>query len=107
MLSGRDAQILFHPPDRPYEEIGMATAQGAQAATDATVYNEVRSQAAELGADAVIILGQERRGSFNALGFVNLQQNTQARGSVYDNAFGGTYSGNARTRASIHNSTSF
>jgi hypothetical protein len=36
-------------------------AQGAQLATDATVYNEVRSQAAKMGADAVIIAGQERR----------------------------------------------
>src|SRR5262249_9488945 len=63
-------QILFHPPDRPYEEIGMATAQGAQAATDATVYNEVRSQAAKLGADAVIIQGQERRAYANLPGIV-------------------------------------
>ena len=78
----------------------MATAQGAEAATDATVYNEVRSQAAKVGADAVIILGQERRGYFNAPGFVNLQQNTQARGSMYGNSFGGTYSGNARTQTS-------
>ena len=83
MLSGRDAQILFHPPDRPYEEIGMATAQGAQAATDdATIYSEVRSQAAKLGADAVIILGQEQRGYFNALGFVNLAKHAGSRISV-------------------------
>lgn len=75
-------QVLFARPNRPYIEIGMAMAQGAQLATDATAIEEVRSQAAKLGADAVIISGMERRTYFNAPGYVNTQQQTNVYGQV-------------------------
>jgi len=77
-----DVQILFTPPSQPFFEIGIATAQGAQLATDATVFEEVRSQAAKLGADAVIIAGQDRRAYATLPGFVNVSQNTTSQGST-------------------------
>lgn len=49
-------QILFQPPAWPYEQLGIVTSHGAQVASDATVYAELQSQAAKLGADAVLIV---------------------------------------------------
>jgi hypothetical protein len=87
-------QVLFSPPNRRYEEIGMAMAQGAQLATDATAIEEVRSQAAKLGADAVIISGMDRRAYAHVPGFVNVQTQSNAYGNVNPygqfNAYGNT-----------------
>jgi hypothetical protein len=51
-----NVQILFQPPPWPYEQIGIVTSLGAQVASDATVYRELQNQAAQLGADAVLII---------------------------------------------------
>ena len=88
-------QILFERPNRPYIEIGMAMAQGAQLATDATAMEEVRSQAAKLGADAVIVSGMERRAYAMMPGIVNLDTRTQAAGTLSGNQFSGY--GNTQT----------
>ena len=78
-------QILFQTPEWPYEQIGIVTSQGAQLASDATVYEELQSQAAKLGADAVLIVSSGMRqyaampgfATYNAYGNGNLYGNNQ------------------------------
>jgi hypothetical protein len=52
-------QILFQPPSWRYEQIGIVTCLGAQAASDASVYRELQRQAAVLGADAVLVISSQ------------------------------------------------
>ena len=76
-------QILFQPPLWPTEQIGIVSSQGAQLASDATVYHELQSQAAKLGADAVLIVSSGMKqyaampgfATYNAFGAGNLYGN--------------------------------
>jgi hypothetical protein len=87
--SSGTVQILFQPPAWPYEQIGIVTSQGAQVASDATVYSELQSQAAKLGADAVLVVsaGMKQYAAFPGVTTYN------ANGNLYgNNAFvGGRY----------------
>ena len=82
-------QILFQPPPWQYEQIGIVKSQGAQVASDATVYSELQSQAAKLGADAVLVVsgGMKQYGSFPGIATYN------ANGNLYGNnaLVGGRY----------------
>ena len=53
--------LLEQPPERAYRELGRIDAQGRIAGPRETAYDELRSRAAALGADAVIKLDEERR----------------------------------------------
>jgi hypothetical protein len=55
--------VLMQPPDRAYKVIGMVTSKGAHLASDEAVYNKLKTEAADLGADAIIVQseGQEPR----------------------------------------------
>jgi hypothetical protein len=78
-------QILFQAPAWQYEQIGIVSSQGAQVASDATVYKELQSQAAKLGADAVLIISSGMRqyaympgmSTYNAYGGANIYGNNQ------------------------------
>jgi hypothetical protein len=82
-VAGETVQILFQPPLWPAEQIGIVSSQGAQLASDATVYHELQSQAAKLGADAVLIVSSGMRqyaampgfATYNAFGGGNLYGN--------------------------------
>jgi hypothetical protein len=52
--------VLMQPPDRPYKVIGMVTSKGAHLASDEAVYNKLKSAAADLGADAIIIQSEKQ-----------------------------------------------
>jgi hypothetical protein len=49
--------VLFEKPTRPYEIIGQVTAEGARASSNQANITMLKTQAAKLGADAVIIQG--------------------------------------------------
>lgn len=49
-------EVLMTKPDRVYAELGSVTASGFDASETASLHNALRSKAAPLGADAVIIL---------------------------------------------------
>jgi PBP1b-binding outer membrane lipoprotein LpoB len=51
-----DVEILVTRPDRPYEELGTVTASQFMPQQTATMHNAIRSKAAPLGADAVILI---------------------------------------------------
>ena len=82
-VAGETVQILFQLPLWPAEQIGIVSSQGAQLASDATVYHELQSQAAKLGADAVLIVSSGMRqyaampgfATYNAFGGGNLYGN--------------------------------
>lgn len=48
-------QILFEKPSRPYEIIGQVRGQGGALASDEAIYRAMQKEAAELGADAVLV----------------------------------------------------
>jgi hypothetical protein len=82
-VGSESVQILFQYPSWPAEQIGIVSSQGAQLASDATVYHELQSQAARLGADAVLIVSSGMRqyaampgfATYNAFGGSNLYGN--------------------------------
>jgi hypothetical protein len=81
--SPRNCPNPFSTPLWPAEQIGIVSSQGAQLASDATVYHELQSQAAKLGADAVLIVSSGMRqyaampgfATYNAFGGSNLYGN--------------------------------
>jgi hypothetical protein len=50
-----DVEILVTHPDRPYEELGTVTASQFSPQETAKMHNAIRSKAAPLGANAVIL----------------------------------------------------
>lgn len=54
--------ILFDPPSRPYQQIGVVSSLGGWYTTDGDNYHKMQMAAAQLGADAVIVRGEESRG---------------------------------------------
>jgi hypothetical protein len=79
-VAPQSVQLLFQSPSWPTTQIGIVTSQGAQLASDATTYAELQSQAAKLGADAVLIISSGMRqyaampgfATYNAFGQGNL-----------------------------------
>lgn len=90
-------EVLFQPPTRPYKEIGMVSALGAQLASDTQVYSKLQSAAAELGADAVIIKSQGLKTYLSMPGHVDTFGNANTDANVQYNGFG-NYSGQANTQ---------
>jgi hypothetical protein len=87
--SGNSTDSLPESPPWQYEQIGIVKSQGAQVASDATVYSELQSQAAKLGAEAVLVVsgGMKQYGSFPGIATYN------ANGNLYGNnaLVGGRY----------------
>ncbi len=50
-------QILFEKPSRPYEVIGQVGSRAARLASDDAVYRAMQKEAAELGANAILVQG--------------------------------------------------
>lgn len=48
-------EILFEKPDRPYTVIGHVRSDGSDIASDDAVYRAMQKEAAELGANAIIV----------------------------------------------------
>jgi len=53
-----DVEILMTRPDRPYEELGTVTVTNVDPNDTAKMHNAIRSKAAALGADAVILTNE-------------------------------------------------
>jgi len=87
-------QILFQSPSWPYNQIGIVSSQGAQVASDATVYKELQSQAAKLGADAVLVVSSGMKQYASFPGFATY--NAFGSGNLYGNQ--NFFSGNALYR---------
>jgi hypothetical protein len=51
--------ILFEKPARPFIEIGLVSSLGGWFASDGDNYHKMQMAAAALGADAVIVRGQD------------------------------------------------
>jgi hypothetical protein len=52
-----DIEILMTKPERPYEELGTINAVGFHPRDTAKMHNAIRTKAAPLGANAVILTG--------------------------------------------------
>lgn len=52
-----DVEILFREPTRPFTVVGPVSSFGAPIAAENAMYRAVQKEAAELGADAVIVEG--------------------------------------------------
>ena len=52
-----DVEILFREPTRPFTVVGPVSCFGAPIAAENAMYRAVQKEAAELGADAVIVEG--------------------------------------------------
>jgi hypothetical protein len=53
-------EILFGPPSRPFEQVGIVSALGSAFSSDIAMYKKLRKAAADLGADALIISDQSQ-----------------------------------------------
>ena len=49
--------ILFEPPQRPYEQIGIVSSLGGIFASEGDMFRKMQMAAADLGADAIIVRG--------------------------------------------------
>jgi hypothetical protein len=49
--------ILFEPPQRPYEQIGVVSSLGGIFASEGDMFRKMQMAAAGLGADAIIVRG--------------------------------------------------
>jgi len=49
--------ILFEPPQRPYEQIGIVSSLGGIFASEGDMFRKMQMAAAGLGADAIIVRG--------------------------------------------------
>ena len=49
--------ILFEPPQRPYEQIGIVSSIGGVFASEGDMFRKMQMAAAGLGADAIIVRG--------------------------------------------------
>ena len=49
--------ILFEPPQRPYEQIGIVSSIGGVFASEGDMFRKMQMAAASLGADAIIVRG--------------------------------------------------
>ena len=49
--------ILFEPPQRPYEQIGIVSSLGGVFASEGDMFRKMQMAAAGLGADAIIVRG--------------------------------------------------
>ena len=85
-LAPQSVQLLFQAPSWPAEQIGIVTSQGAQVASDATVYQELQHQAAVLGAAAVLIISSGMRQYAAMPGFATY--NAFGQGNLYGNYAG-------------------
>jgi hypothetical protein len=85
-VAPQSVQLLFQAPSWPAEQIGIVTSQGAQIASDATVYQELQHQAAVLGADAVLIVSSGMRQYAAMPGFATY--NAFGQGNLFGNNFG-------------------
>ncbi len=50
-------QILFEKPSRPYEVIGQVGSRAASLASDDAIYRAMQKEAAEIGANAILVQG--------------------------------------------------
>ena len=94
-VAPQTVQILFQVPSWPAEQMGIVTSQGAQLASDATVYKELQHQAAVLGADAVVIVSSGMRQYAAMPAFATY--NAFGQGNLFGNNYG--YSGAAHFQA--------
>ena len=49
--------VLFEPPQRPYEQIGIVSSLGGIFASEGDMFRKMQMAAADLGADAIIVRG--------------------------------------------------
>jgi hypothetical protein len=52
--------VLFVTPSRPFKQIGIVSAMGGTFSSDVAMDRKLQKAAADLGADAVIIVGQSQ-----------------------------------------------
>lgn len=50
-------QILFEKPTRPYDIIGQVGSRAARLASDDAIYRAMQKEAAEIGANAILVQG--------------------------------------------------
>ncbi len=66
----KSVEILTNEPDRPYESIGTVKGKGALYSSDRDLHDAMRKEAAEMGAQAVIIQKKGRL-DFDLMGYHN------------------------------------
>lgn len=74
--------ILFEPPSRPHDQIGIVSSIGGIYASDGDMFKTMQKEAAELGADAIVVRN-ETSGSIQSNGGVTVIQ-SQSIGTAYN-----------------------
>lgn len=56
--------ILFQPPTREYDQIGLVSALGGLFTSDGDMFKKMQKEAAQLGADAIIVRSGDAHGPY-------------------------------------------
>lgn len=75
--------ILFEPPQRPYEQIGIVSSIGGVFASEGDMFRKIQMAAAGLGADAIILRGSGTGTAVQSRGGITVVQ-TQTVSNYWD-----------------------
>ena len=63
-VSQESVMILFEAPTREYEQIGLVSSLGGMFASDGDMYKKMQKEAAQIGADAIIVRTDTKHGPY-------------------------------------------
>ncbi len=63
-VSVESVMILFEAPTREYEQIGLVSSIGGMFASDGDMFKRMQKEAAQIGADAIIVRTEKGRGPY-------------------------------------------
>lgn len=85
-VSVERVDVLFAAPSRPFKQIGIVSAMGGAFSSDVAMDRKLQKAAADLGADAVVIVGQSQ-GIMTAPGVQTTIGSSSTTGTVSANSF--------------------
>ncbi len=59
-----NVMILFAAPNREYDQIGLVSSIGGMFASDGDMFKKMQKEAAQIGADAIIVRTEDKRGPY-------------------------------------------
>jgi hypothetical protein len=86
-VSADRVEILFYAPTRPFKQIGIVSAMGGAFSDDVAMYKQLRKAAADLGADAVLLVGQSQ-GVVTAPGYQITMGSANTTGTIMPTGYG-------------------
>jgi hypothetical protein len=88
--------VLSSAPSRPFKQIGVVSAMGGAFSSDVAMDRKLEKAAADLGADAVVIVGQ-CQGIMTAPGVQTTIGSAYTTGTIRANSFNAQTTGTATT----------